>query len=85
MTYVVTAPLVCVQDREGHVGYFYQGAVLPPYVRVADARRLVEEGMVAESLQSPAATPEVSEPPVEPKAAAKAPIAAKPTVSRHLD
>ncbi len=86
MTYIVEAPLVCVPDREGHVGYFYQGAVLPPYVGAADARRLLDDGMIAESVESPAQTPEVSEPKsTEPKVAARAPVAAKQTAPRLAD
>lgn len=69
-THVVTAPLVIVRDETGAQQYHYRDAVLPSYVKTADLKRLVAEGLVAR-LEAPLEpTPQ---PPLEPTAPAPTP------------
>lgn len=62
MGHVVTAPLVIVKDAEGAQQYHYKDAVLPSYVKAADLKRLVEDGLV-EKVAETAAAPAASEQP----------------------
>jgi hypothetical protein len=63
VTYQVTAPLVLARDAEGAYGYFYKGAILPPYVQGDALQGLLDSRMVAQVVADPALTPAASEPP----------------------
>lgn len=59
-TYVVTAPLVVVKDKEGHDRYLYKGAELPSDVDAEHRRQLVAEKLVEEAQQEETTSEEAS-------------------------
>lgn len=47
MTVYAAAALVVAKDKVGHVGYYYEGSVIP-YLSPADKERLLRDGLVVE-------------------------------------
>jgi len=47
MTVYAAAPLVVAKNQAGHVGYYYEGSVIP-YLSAQDKKRLLDDGLVVE-------------------------------------
>ncbi|APE09709.1 hypothetical protein [Rhodococcus sp. 2G] len=47
MTVYAAAALVVAKNQAGHVGYYYEGSVIP-YLSAQDKKRLLDDGLVVE-------------------------------------
>ncbi|MGF7124037.1 hypothetical protein [Rhodococcus sp. BE178] len=56
MSHIVTAPLVGVNGADGKVKYLYRGTIVPSDVTNDDVARLVADGLVAPTEDTPKPT-----------------------------